>query len=69
MTRAILLLALCCMGCATARQSATPEIPRIRCINVAALPMAEGWWLYACEFRGDSVPPVLAPPVTALEGS
>lgn len=65
--KAALLLALCCMGCATARQAATPEIPRIRCLNIGHIPKTT-YWLYACEFRGDTVPPVLDDPGSFLGG-
>lgn len=66
MSRAILLV-LALAGCTTqvARQ---PEVPRIRCLNIGHIPDS-AYWLYACEFRGDSVPPVLDDPGFALGGS
>jgi len=52
---ALVLIASC--SAATLREP-EPELPRIRCIPVGALPDDSGWWVYVCTFKGDTVPPL-----------
>ena len=47
------LLALYIGACATAQQ-ATPEVPRLQCLNMGAVP-GSGFFVYLCSFTGDSV--------------
>lgn len=55
MSRAI-LLALALAGCATPMAQTAPEPPRLRCINMGALPPAPGWFVYLCTFSGSDEP-------------
>ena len=61
MKLAAVLLALVLVAACSAATLRQPEVPRIRCIPMGAVPDGSAWWVYVCTFTGDSLPPLPLP--------
>ena len=53
MRAALIALLLC--GCAVGASEQTPAVPTVRCFPVGQVPDGSKWWVYVCEFNGDTV--------------
>ena len=51
----VVLVVVLVASCAASAINRKPEVPRVRCLPVGAVPNSNAW-VYVCTFDGDTVP-------------